>query len=484
MQNRALDIQKVGPFRYRISRQGQSDMNTDGLMFLNEALYDKMEADQAPLQVANVATLPGIVGQSLAMPDMHWGYGFPIGGVAAFDLERGVISPGGVGYDINCGVNLTRTSLRWDEIKTKIPSLIDHLFSAIPTGVGSHGALSITKKDFEQILVQGARWAVAAGITREQDRLHMEEDGCLNGANPDEVSDRARERGFNQIGTLGSGNHFVEIQVVEKIFDLPAASSFGLFEGQLCFMVHSGSRGFGYQVCTDFLPVMNRAADHYGIPLPDRQLACAPLSSKEGQAYFAAMKCAANYAWVNRLTMCHHTRAVISKLLGISEDRCGFGLVYDVSHNIAKYEDHLVNGKMQRVCVHRKGATRSLPAEHPLLPLAYRHAGQPVLIPGDMGRASYVLVGEQSALTESFGSAPHGAGRLLSRHQGAKLMRGDQVREKLASQGIFVQARSRATLAEEQPEVYKDVEDVVQVAVGAGLARAVARLKPVGAIKG
>jgi tRNA-splicing ligase RtcB len=484
MASKNLSIEKSGLYRYRISRSARADMRTDGLMFLSEALFDQVEQDQAPLQVANVATLPGIVGESLAMPDMHWGYGFPIGGVAAFDLDKGVISPGGVGYDINCGVNLTRTRLSWNEVKGKLRPLVDRLFTAIPTGVGSHGALAISKKDLEQVMVQGAAWAVRQGIASETDRLHMEEDGRLDGANPDDVSDRARERGFDQLGTLGSGNHFVELQVVEEIFDPLTASAFGLFEGQFCFMVHSGSRGFGYQICTDYLPVMNRAAARYGIALADKQLACAPLSSPEGHAYYSAMKCAANFAWVNRLAMCHSARAAVAEILGLSEERCGFGLVYDVSHNIAKYEDHVVGGRKMRVCVHRKGATRSLPAGHPLVPPAYRAVGQPVLIPGDMGRASYVLVGEPAALTESFGSAPHGAGRLLSRHQGAKLLRGDQVREQLAAQGIIVQARSRSTLAEEQPDVYKNVAEVVEVATGAGLARTVARLKPVGAIKG
>jgi tRNA-splicing ligase RtcB len=477
----SLKIQRIDKYRYRIPREGP--MRVEGRMFLSAELFAHLEKDQSPQQVANVAALPGIVGHSLAMPDMHWGYGFPIGGVAAFDADDGVISPGGVGYDINCGVNLTRTAVTWKELKPKLGRLIDRMFARIPTGVGSAGGLRVNKQEFERVLVQGARWAVERGVASEFDREHMEEQGNLSGADPDQISPRARERGFDQLGTLGAGNHFVEVQVVEQIHDAKVAQAFGLFEGQICIMVHSGSRGFGYQVCTDFLPVMDKAANKYGISLPDRQLACAPLSSHEGQRYLSAMACAANFAWVNRLAMRHHAIEVLAEVLEVSATS-GFGMIYDVCHNIAKYETHTVDGELRRLCVHRKGATRSLPAQHPLVPAAYRHVGQPVLIPGDMGRASWILVGDDAALTESFGSAPHGAGRLLSRHQGAKLRRGEQVRLDLAQQGIIVQARSRATLAEEQPEVYKNVDDVVEVAAGVGLARPVARLKPVGGIKG
>lgn len=484
MKEPMIHFEPAGPYRYKIRRTTRDDMRTDGLIFLSEPLLAKLQADQSPLQVVNVATLPGILGNSLAMPDIHWGYGFPIGGVAAFDADDGVISPGGVGYDINCGVSLASTAFTLDQVRPRIRALIDCLFQRIPTGVGSHGAIKISQNDFESILTDGANWAVKRGLTRNEDRLHMEDEGCLDGADPAEVSQRARERGFDQIGTLGAGNHFVEVQVVEQVFDQPTANAFGLFENQICIMVHSGSRGFGYQVCTDYLPVMNKAADKYGIPLPDRQLACAPLTSPEGARYLAAMKCAANYAWVNRLVMQKFAAEAVAEVMQRPPEQCGTALVYDVCHNIAKYEEHLVEGKRRKVCVHRKGATRSLPAEHPLVPAAYRHVGQPVLIPGDMGRSSYVLVGAETALTESFGSAPHGAGRLMSRHQGAKLMRGDEVRARLAEQGILVQARSRATLAEEQPDVYKDVEEVVRAASGAGLAKPVAKLRPIGAIKG
>ncbi|MBI5058180.1 RtcB family protein [candidate division KSB1 bacterium] len=477
-------IERAGPFRYRIPQESRADMRTDGIMFLNDSLFGQLRADMSPTQVANVATLPGIVGCSLAMPDMHWGYGFPIGGVAAFHATEGVISPGGVGYDINCGVNLTRTAVHWQEVQGPLERLINTMFARIPTGVGSKGGLRVTKPEFEQVLLTGAQFAVRRGVCGADDPLHMEEQGALAGADPGEISARARERGFEQLGTLGAGNHFVEVQVVEEIHDERVAQVFGLFPGQVCCMVHSGSRGFGYQVCTDFLPVMDRAASKFGIELPDRQLACAPLTSKEGQRYFAAMKCAANFAWVNRLTMRWHWMQVFAEIMKRRIEDCGFGLVYDVCHNIAKFEQHLVAGDEARVCVHRKGATRSLPAGHPLVPLAYRQVGQPVLIPGDMGRASWVLVGEPNALTESFGSAPHGAGRLMSRNAGLKLRRSNEVREQLAARGIIVQARTGSTLAEEQPEVYKNVDDVVAVAAGVGLARPVAKLRPVGGIKG
>ncbi len=479
-----LKIERVGPNCYRIPKSSRADMRTDGILFLNESLFSRLENDSSPAQVANVATLPGIVGNSIAMPDMHWGYGFPIGGVAAFDSEEGVVSPGGVGYDINCGVNFTRTGFSWKDVKPRLEKLVNTMFTRIPTGVGSKGGLRVTSKEFEQVMTTGSAFAVKRGVCGESDPLHMEESGCLKDADPRYVSDRARERGFEQLGTLGAGNHFVEVQVVEKIIDETVAQAFGLFDGQVCCMVHSGSRGFGYQVCTDFLPVMDKAASKFGIELVDRQLACAPLSSKEGQQYLAAMKCAANFAWVNRLTMRWHWMQCFAEVMQQSEEQCKFGLVYDVCHNIAKFETHLVEGEERRVCVHRKGATRSLPKGHPLVPPAYKHVGQPVLIPGDMGRASYVLVGDQNALTESFGSAPHGAGRLLSRNQGLKLRKSNEVRQMLAQKGIIVHARTGSILAEEQPDVYKDVDEVVAVAAGVGLARPVAKLRPVGVIKG
>ncbi|MBU1920501.1 RtcB family protein [bacterium] len=479
-----MKLEQLNSNQWRIPKSSMNGMRVDGILFVSKALLASQQQDQSPQQVANVATLPGIVASSLAMPDMHWGYGFPIGGVAAFDKDEGIISPGGVGYDINCGVNLTRTSFTDKDIMPKLTQLVDRMFDIIPAGLGRGGGVKISAKEFDKVITRGAGWAAERGLATQTDLEHMEENGCLAGADPTQASQRCRERGFDQIGTLGAGNHFVEIQIVEKIFDEQVASAFGLFPHQICIMVHSGSRGFGYQICTESLPMMNKAAGKYGIELPDRQLACAPLQSEEGRRYFAAMKCAANYAWANRLCLRRGAMHAVMDILSATEQSCGFGMVYDVSHNIAKMERHLVDGKQQEVCVHRKGATRSLPKGHPLVPQAYRHVGQPVLIPGDMGRASWVLVGAEGALTESFGSAPHGAGRLLSRKQGSKLGRGEAVRESLAARGIIVQARSQLTLAEEQPGVYKDVDEVVRVAEAAGLARPVARLRPLGCIKG
>jgi tRNA-splicing ligase RtcB len=479
-----MKLEQINEYLWRIPRSSMKGMRVDGTLFVSDSLFASINKDESPQQVANVATLPGIVGASLAMPDMHWGYGFPIGGVAAFDKEEGIISPGGVGYDINCGVNLTRTSFTGKEVIPMLNQLVNRMFETIPAGLGRGGGVRITEKEFNQVITRGAGWAVNRGLATESDAEHMEENGCFSGADPEQASKRSRERGFDQIGTLGAGNHFVEIQMVEKIFDEQVAKAFGLFQNQICLMVHSGSRGFGYQICTESLPMMNKAADKYGIELPDRQLACAPVQSAEGQRYFSAMKCAANYAWANRLCLRRGAMNAVMDILNAPEQACGFGMVYDVSHNIAKLEMHLVDGKLRELCVHRKGATRALPKGHPLVPKAYAHVGQPVLVPGDMGRASWVLVGAEGALTASFGSAPHGAGRSLSRTQGLKLGRAEQIRESLASQGIIVQARSDKTLAEEQPGVYKDVDEVVRVAEAAGLARAVARLRPLGCIKG
>lgn len=479
-----IKFEQDSPFSYRIRRDLQAGMRTDGVLYLSPELFERIKPEGSPRQVMNVATLPGIVGESLAMPDVHWGYGFPIGGVAAFDVDEGVISPGGVGYDINCGINLTRTRLRLDEVRKSVDKIIHRIYETVPAGVGQGGGVKVSRQEFDRVLTEGGRWAMKKGLASREDVRHMEEEGCLPGADPDPVTDRARERGYDQIGTLGSGNHFIEIQVVEKIFDSQAAQAFGLFENQICIMVHSGSRGFGYQICTDTLPLMGKAVQKYGISIPDRQLACAPIQSPEGQAYVKAMNCAANYAWANRLGLRFGAMRALAGALKIPEEQCGFGMVYDVCHNIAKFERHLVQGKERRVCVHRKGATRALPPEHPGVPEAYRRVGSPVLIPGDMGRASYVLVGEPTALARSFGSAPHGAGRLMSRQQGKKLARSEEVRARLARQGIIVEARSKVTLAEEQPEVYKDVEEVARVAKGAGLARPVAKLRPLGALKG
>ncbi|MBU2552159.1 MAG: RtcB family protein [Proteobacteria bacterium] len=459
-------------------------MRVPGLVFADQRLLEEASRDESLRQVVNVAHLPGILGRSMAMPDMHWGYGFPIGGVAAFDLDEGVISPGGVGYDINCGVRLMRTGLEADDLRPRLRDLVERLYQDIPTGVGRAGPLKLTRSEIKKVLIQGAGWAVRQGLGTEADLEHTEDRGAMPGADPDVLSDRAVERGLQQLGTLGSGNHFLEIGVVDEIFDPAAAEVFGLFQGQVTVMIHSGSRGLGYQVCDDFLQVMGRAAAKQGIELPDRQLACAYAGSEPGRRYFAAMASAANYAWANRQVIMHWAGESFEKALGLSPRDLKMALVYDVAHNIAKKETHRVEGEERRVCVHRKGATRALPAGHPALPSAYAGVGQPVLIPGDMGRASYVLVGAPGAMAESFGSCCHGAGRLLSRTAAKKAARGRSIGRELEDQGIVVRYTGRNTLAEEMPEAYKNVSQVVEVVHRAGLARKVARLSPLGVIKG
>jgi tRNA-splicing ligase RtcB len=476
-------LKKIHDNLYEIPKQGE--MKVPGRIFADKTLLKNILADKSPEQVMNVAALPGIVNYSLAMPDMHWGYGFPIGGVAAMDREKGVISPGGVGYDINCGCRLIRTDIMAAEIRHRMRDLVAALFQNIPCGVGSHGAIrKLTLSEEEKVITQGAAWAVKNGYGTLNDLEHTEESGSLAGADPEKVGDRARERGLNQLGTLGSGNHFLEVQVVDTIFDPSAAEAFGLFEGAMTFMIHSGSRGFGYQVCDDYLTVMSRAAAKYNIRLPDRQLACAPIESPEGKDYFAAMACASNFAWANRQIMMHLAIETLLKVLSISPRDLGARLVYDVCHNIAKFEEHEVHGETRKVCVHRKGATRAFPPGHPLVPKAYRHVGQPVLIPGDMGRASYVSVGTETAMKETFGSTCHGAGRLLSRNRAIKNARGRSIYRELEERGIIVMSRGKRTLAEEMPEAYKDIDNVVQVMHDAGIARKVAKLKPLGVIKG
>jgi len=404
--------------------------------------------------------------------------------VVATDLEKGVISPGGVGYDINCGVRLLRTDLTRKEIEVRLKDLVNALFAQVPTGVGSKGKIRFSRQDEKALLVKGARWAVESGFGRAEDLLHTEAGGCLEGADPDLISDKAYERGRPQQGTLGSGNHFLEIQFVQEIYDENVASVFGLFKDQATVMIHSGSRGFGHQVCTDYLVVMEEAANRYGIELPDRQLACAPLSSPEGRDYLAAMKAAANYAWANRQCLMYWTEQVLLETLRISPKALGLSLVYDVAHNIVKIEEHEVAGRKRKLAVHRKGATRAFPPGHPEVPEAYRSVGQPVLIPGDMGRASFVLVGTERAMQETFGSTCHGAGRVMSRHQAIRAAKGRAIHRELADQGIIVQSAGRETLKEEMPEAYKDVAEVVNVVHNAGLSLRVARLKPMGVIKG
>ncbi|MGH9867568.1 MAG: RtcB family protein [Candidatus Polarisedimenticolia bacterium] len=478
-----MELVKRSDYRWEIPRHGR--MRVPGVVYASSAMMDSIREDQCLQQVANVASLPGIVRSSIAMPDMHWGYGFPIGGVAAFDLATGVVSPGGVGYDINCGVRLLRSGLNARDIAPRMTDLVTALFRNIPSGVGSaRRDVRLSHDEVRAVLDRGASWAVDKGYGSAADLDHIEAGGRLPHPDPSLVSERAIERGRSQLGTLGSGNHFGEIQRVDEIYDQRAAEALGLELDQVTVSLHSGSRGLGYQVCDDYLQVMLDASRRYGIELPDRQLCCAPLESPEARRYLGAMAAAANYAFANRQMMTHWVRQTFEQVLGKGPREVGLHLVYDVCHNIAKIENHVVDGKPRKLCVHRKGATRAFPPGHPETPQDYRAVGQPVLIPGDMGRYSFVLVGTQGAFEETFGSTCHGAGRRLSRSAAARGARGRSIVRELADQGIIVRSEGRATLLEEIPEAYKDVADVVDVVHGAGIARKVARLRPMGVIKG
>ena len=477
-----VKIKQIDEWRYLIPKSGK--MRVPGLVFSSDQLMPTMKDDQSLLQVVNVATLPGIVSYSLAMPDIHWGYGFPIGGVAAFRMEDGIVSPGGVGYDINCGVRLVTTALVASEIRPRIKELVGALFKNIPTGVGSRGKIRLSAKEEKKVAVEGSSWAVKKGMGTNEDLARTEDQGVIRGADPDTVSERAYKRGHDELGTLGSGNHFLEIQIVEEIYDSETANVFRLFEGQVTVLIHSGSRGFGHQICDDFLKEMGTRVRELGFDLPDRQLACAHITSETGRRYLSAMACAANYAWANRQIIMHWTRETFEKILETSPRELRMELLYDVCHNIAKIEEHVVKKKEATLCVHRKGATRSLPPGHPNVPEIYRTVGQPVLIPGDMGTHSYVMAGSQRALDETFGSTCHGAGRVLSRKQAIKMARGRAINRELEDKGIYVQSRGRTTLMEEMPEAYKDISLVVETVHMAGLAKKVAKLRPLGVIKG
>ena len=478
-------VKKIDDYRWEIPTSYKAGMNVPGLIFTSEAMLGHIWEEQVFQQVANVAFLPGIVGHSLAMPDIHWGYGFAIGGVAATRVEDGVVSPGGVGFDINCGVRLLRTNLTGEEVKPKIKQLVAELFTNIPSGVGSTGKLRVTEKELGEVMVKGSRWAVEKGFGDAEDIVVTEESGCIKEANPDKVSSKAKKRGIPQLGTLGSGNHFLEVAVVDEIYDHDTAKVMGISSiGQVLVLIHTGSRGFGHQVCTDYVALLGQAVKKYGINLPDRQLACAPVKSPEGQDYLAAMACAANYAWTNRQCIAHWTRESFMKVFGKKRRELGLEQVYDVTHNIAKIETHTVNGKKHTLCVHRKGATRAFPAKHPDIPPVYRDIGQPVLIPGDMGRYSYVAVGTEIAMKETFGSTCHGAGRMQSRTAAKRSLRGADVAQALAAKGITVKAGSMASLAEEASEAYKDVSEVVDVTHKAGISLKVVRSVPMGVTKG
>lgn len=461
-------------------------MKVPGRIYISEEMIKKqLENDEALKQVVNVACLPGIQKYSLAMPDIHWGYGFPIGGVAATDLDEGVISPGGVGYDINCGVRLAATNLDLDSVKNKIPKLIENLFKKIPTGIGSSGAIrKLSTKEMKRILVGGSYWSLENGYATNDDIIFTEENGKLAEANPDMVSERAIERGWDEVGTLGSGNHFLEVDVVENIYDEKAASAFGLFKDQVVIQIHTGSRGLGYQVCDDYLKLLVQSEKKFDLNLPDRQLACAPIKSKEGQDYLGAMKAAANFAWNNRQVIMHLAKETLTETFSVENSSLNFRLVYDVAHNIAKIEKHLINGQLKEVCVHRKGATRAFAAGSDKIPLLYKAVGQPVLIPGDMGRYSFVTIGTESAMENTFGSSCHGAGRLQSRTKAFKNAKGRNLFNEMQQRGIVIRAKGIKTIAEEMPEAYKDVSNVVGVMHNSGISLKVAKLRPVGVIKG
>jgi len=478
-------LQKVDDYRWRIPKSYKSGMRVDGLIFASEEMVEEIKEGQALEQVANVAFLPGIVSYSLAMPDIHWGYGFPIGGVAAMRMSDGVVSPGGVGFDINCGVRLLRTSLTEAEVRPRIKELVDALYRNVPSGLGSEGKIRLRHGEIDEVLLKGSRWAVEKGYGRRDDLETTEEGGEMAAAGPEHVSRRAKERGIPQLGTLGSGNHFLEVAVIDQIQDSATARDMGISQtGQVMLLVHCGSRGLGHQVADDYIGVMVSAMKKYNIELPDRQLACAPIDSPEGKNYLAAMRCAANYAWANRQCITHWVRESFCQVLNKTEEEAGLELIYDVCHNIAKIETHEVDGKRLELCVHRKGATRAFPAGHPDVPKKYAGIGQPVLIPGDMGRYSYILVGTESAMKESFGSTCHGAGRLKSRAAAKRELRGENVLRELESRGITVKTGSLKGLAEEASQAYKDVESVVGVAHNAGISRIIARTRPIGVIKG
>ncbi len=485
MSEPSIQLEKIDNYRWRIPKSYKPGMRVPGLIYANEKLLESIYKDKALEQVANVAFLPGIVNNSLAMPDIHWGYGFPIGGVAATDIdEGGVVSPGGVGFDINCGVRLLKTNLELDDIKDRLEDLIYRLFSDVPAGVGSKGDIRVGAKEEKEILIKGARWAVEKGFGTEEDLECTEENGEIPGADPQAVSERAFERGKAQSGTLGSGNHFLEVQLIDQLYDRQACDTLGLNLGQVMVMIHSGSRGFGYQICEDYARKMVESLAKYKINVPDRQLACAPVNSSEAKAYLGAMRCAANYAWANRQCLMHLTRQAFEKVFGSSWQKLGMFLIYDVAHNIAKIETHRVNGQDKKLCVHRKGATRAFGPGHPDIPERYRKIGQPVIIPGDMGRNSYLLVGTEKAMQETFGSTCHGAGRLKSRTAALKAINSDMLLKELRSKGIIVKASGRNTLAEEAPMAYKDVNDVVDVVANAGIGKRVCRMRPLGVVKG
>jgi len=481
-----MEIKKVSENVFEIEKGTQPCMRVPVRIYASDDLVKKMRQDATFKQATNAACIPGIYTYSIVLPDGHQGYGFPIGGVAATDYESGVISPGGVGYDINCGVRVLRTNLDEKDVRPKIRQLIDQLFADVPTGVGKQGKINLqSHKGVDEVLEGGSRWAVEEGYGWEDDLENQEANGRLEIANPADVPGSAKDRGLKQSGTLGSGNHFLEIQLVDEIYDEPAAKMMGITrKGQVMIMIHSGSRGLGHQVCSEFIRTMTQAMRKYKIELPDRELCSAPTTSPEGQAYLGAMSAAANYAFANRQAMMHWTREAFSKVMGQSPEEMDMKLIYDVAHNMGKVEEHDIEGKRTKVVVHRKGATRAFPPGHPDVPSKYRSIGQPVIIPGTMGTASYILIGNERSMKLSFGSTAHGAGRFLSRTQAKSRYQGREIQEQLAGEGIIVKATQGVVIAEEAPGAYKDVDEVVRVSDSLGIATKAVRLRPIGVIKG
>ncbi len=483
-------LRRIDGNRFEIPRDykgehGDLAMRVPGIIYASDAMIEQIKKDSAPEQVANVASLPGIVGKSMAMPDIHWGYGFVIGGVAAFDANDGIISPGGIGFDINCGVRLVRTNLTVNDVKPKLKELVDTLFRNVPSGVGAHSKLRFSQQEFDALLSEGAKFIVDKGLGWREDIEHLEENGCMASADPSRVSQKAKQRGMPEIGTLGAGNHFLEIQRVDEIFEDAVAKRFGITSpDQIVVMIHTGSRGCGHQICTDYLKVLEELMHKMNVRLADRELAYAPVGTKEADDYFGAMSCGANFAWANRQAITHWVRQSFASVLGRSPEEMEMRVVYDVCHNIGKLEEHVYEGKRRKVYVHRKGATRAFGPGRSEVPQAYRDVGQPVLIPGDMGTASYVLVGTEQAMNETFGSTCHGAGRVMSRNEAIRRWRGRDIVDSLGAEGIYVHPANMMIAAEEAPDAYKDIEDVIGAVHGAGISRKVARMRPLGVVKG
>jgi tRNA-splicing ligase RtcB len=478
------DLKRISDYEWEIPRTYRQDMRVPVRLFATRRMLEDVMKDKSLEQAVNAATLPGLVGHVVVMPDMHQGYGFPIGGVAATRLPDGVISPGGIGYDINCGVRLLGSQIKAEAAKPYLDALATALNRFCPSGVGEKGAVRMTEAELEAVCRQGSRWALKQGFASEADLRRTEESGCVEGADPSKVSKRARERGRPQLGSLGAGNHFIEIDLVEQVFDSLAASVMGLEQGKLAVQIHCGSRGFGHQICTDYVEEFQGAVRRFGIHLVDRELVCAPLSSPEGQNYLGAMRCAANYAFANRQILANSARKAFEQVLAGKVKDWQLHQVYDICHNMGKIETHTINGERMQVCVHRKGATRAFGPGAPELPDEYKAIGQPVLVPGSMGTASWVLVGTAASMEQSFGSTCHGSGRLMSRHEAKRTVRGEKLRQDLEAEGIHIRAGSMAGLAEEAPQAYKDVDQVVEAVVGGGIARKVARLRPLAVIKG